>query len=252
MGLLSPVLILLMFAAALLAILTILEAGRRRSPDPKPVANRAVWEEVAKRLGGAIDDQGDESRIRFKWNDRDASLSDTWPTVFRISAGSFGSMNVEFVAPDAVDPRDFTIKKLEDFRVMGVRGNAERAGVFLSPPVRRILRDLVAIGGGRTNVLIDEVLRVEGKPAREVKHLVRFAVLCLQLAQHAKLFVEPASEVRVIETRSVAAGVCQVCGADLGGRLVRCSRCSTPHHADCWEYAGVCSTYGCGGTSAVD
>ena len=45
---------------------------------------------------------------------------------------------------------------------------------------------------------------------------------------------------------------CQVCGGDLEGKLVWCSHCSTPHHADCWEFAGGCSTYGCGTKKALD
>ena len=44
---------------------------------------------------------------------------------------------------------------------------------------------------------------------------------------------------------------CQVCGEDLKGELVWCSYCSTPHHADCWEFNGGCSTYGCGAQKAL-
>jgi len=41
--------------------------------------------------------------------------------------------------------------------------------------------------------------------------------------------------------------VCQVCGAPMrpGDEVVECERCSTPHHRDCWEYLGHCSTYSC-------
>jgi hypothetical protein len=27
---------------------------------------------------------------------------------------------------------------------------------------------------------------------------------------------------------------------------VNCRRCGTPHHKDCWEFNGQCSTYACG------
>jgi len=40
--------------------------------------------------------------------------------------------------------------------------------------------------------------------------------------------------------------ICQICGTPLDGELVWCARCGTPHHQDCWQFAGVCSTYGCG------
>ncbi len=38
---------------------------------------------------------------------------------------------------------------------------------------------------------------------------------------------------------------CLVCGEGLMTDLVYCRRCKTPHHRECWEYSGGCSTYGC-------
>jgi hypothetical protein len=40
--------------------------------------------------------------------------------------------------------------------------------------------------------------------------------------------------------------LCQVCGMELSaGPLVYCSKCKTPHHKDCWDYLGQCSTFAC-------
>ena len=39
--------------------------------------------------------------------------------------------------------------------------------------------------------------------------------------------------------------ICQICGEDITREMVFCRRCKTPHHRDCWEYYGACSTYGC-------
>lgn len=40
---------------------------------------------------------------------------------------------------------------------------------------------------------------------------------------------------------------CQVCGDPLqSGRIVWCQDCGTPHHHDCWTFAGQCSTFACG------
>lgn len=45
---------------------------------------------------------------------------------------------------------------------------------------------------------------------------------------------------------------CQLCGqAATGTETQACGLCCAPHHADCWEYTGLCSTYGCGGIQAV-
>lgn len=38
---------------------------------------------------------------------------------------------------------------------------------------------------------------------------------------------------------------CRVCAHELAERLVMCSRCEAPHHAECWAYNEGCSTYGC-------
>jgi len=40
-------------------------------------------------------------------------------------------------------------------------------------------------------------------------------------------------------------GQCQVCGSEMTDRIVRCAKCGTPHHEECWRYAGECSTYAC-------
>lgn len=40
---------------------------------------------------------------------------------------------------------------------------------------------------------------------------------------------------------------CKVCGESIDGAgIVHCSKCETPHHSDCFQYAGKCSTFGCG------
>lgn len=48
---------------------------------------------------------------------------------------------------------------------------------------------------------------------------------------------------------AVAAGQagprCPVCATGFEGRIRRCERCSTPHHGDCWDYAGGCAVFGC-------
>ncbi len=38
---------------------------------------------------------------------------------------------------------------------------------------------------------------------------------------------------------------CQVCGTEMRERIVHCARCRTPHHEECWTYAGECSTFAC-------
>jgi len=39
---------------------------------------------------------------------------------------------------------------------------------------------------------------------------------------------------------------CLVCHGGLGSDVVYCYRCGTPHHRECFRYAGSCSVYACG------
>jgi hypothetical protein len=45
---------------------------------------------------------------------------------------------------------------------------------------------------------------------------------------------------------------CPVCGTPLSrGSVVRCSKCRSAHHADCWKFNGLCATFACGSTHNV-
>ena len=46
---------------------------------------------------------------------------------------------------------------------------------------------------------------------------------------------------------------CQICGAEISKEhIVYCTRCTTPHHKECWEFNGKCSTFACGETKFRD
>lgn len=38
---------------------------------------------------------------------------------------------------------------------------------------------------------------------------------------------------------------CKLCGQKITSEIVRCSKCHTPYHSDCWEFVGRCSVFGC-------
>ncbi len=45
---------------------------------------------------------------------------------------------------------------------------------------------------------------------------------------------------------ALSESLCQVCGSTMGQPpVVYCRRCRTPHHEECWVYAGRCSTFAC-------
>ena len=73
----------------------------------------------------------------------------------------------------------------------------------------------------------------------------------LDLVATARDFVEALLEIGAnsgvvwVEEARAAGGQCQVCGTEMADRVVQCAACGTPHHEECWLYAGECSTYAC-------
>ena len=50
----------------------------------------------------------------------------------------------------------------------------------------------------------------------------------------------------------LAAGArCLVCRSELDGEIIKCASCHTPHHRECFTYAGACSVYACRGRKAA-
>ena len=84
---------------------------------------------------------------------------------------------------------------------------------------------------------------------RDYAGLETFTLLCLELFDQA---IQASAEgIEFVEARTEAkltlqAAVCQICGESVKLDAVFCRSCKTPHHKDCWEYYGACSTYGCG------
>jgi hypothetical protein len=108
----------------------------------------------------------------------------------------------------------------------------------LSEPIRNVLRNAALFGRfawrlSRAGFLF----RVRGWPERR-SDLDRWLVAAFQLLD--ALPVPPRLEMP-------PDAKCQVCGMPLSeGKVVACRRCATPHHRDCWEFNGRCSTFACG------
>ncbi len=47
---------------------------------------------------------------------------------------------------------------------------------------------------------------------------------------------------------STIGATCAVCGDVAGKTPLLCQRCAAPYHSDCWEYAGRCAIFACGGS----
>jgi hypothetical protein len=83
------------------------------------------------------------------------------------------------------------------------------------------------------------------------RDLLAFTAYSLELFDEAlKTLVDPAAGIEFVESAekepaNLEASICQICGEPIEGGIVYCRACRTPHHHDCWEYYGACSTYGC-------
>jgi len=120
----------------------------------------------------------------------------------------------------------------------------------LHPQIRSVLRSAVIFGTFFWRLSpAGFLLRVRGWPP-DRKELDRWLVVAFQL-----LDALPGSDgkgrvsIGVVRMKIDAEAMCRVCGASLAeGALVKCAKCSTPHHRDCWEFNGRCSTFACGET----
>lgn len=84
---------------------------------------------------------------------------------------------------------------------------------------------------------------------REYEELEKFVLLALELYDHAMKTSAKGIEfvtAKPVANLSLKEAVCQICGETVKLDAVFCRSCKTPHHKDCWEYYGACSTYGCG------
>lgn len=55
----------------------------------------------------------------------------------------------------------------------------------------------------------------------------------------------PDPAIRVVAQGNGDEGRCPVCSTPATGSILACTRCSTPHHTDCFRYNGDCAVYAC-------
>ena len=132
-------------------------------------------------------------------------------------------------------------------------GEPGMAVAILTPAVRSILGHVSIYGDFSWRISrAGFLLRIHGQPATS-KELDGWLGSAFQLldalpgAAHADRVQLDRVEIAIDGDSS-----CQVCGASLAqGAVVRCATCATPHHRDCWEFNGRCSTFACGETRAL-
>lgn len=156
----------------------------------------------------------------------------------------------------ASSPSDLRIGDDEFDSRYVIKSNDERfAREFLDGAARQALDDLRnLLGNDRILVSLNSsrlLVRKESVIAT-IDDLSVFADLAGRLHDRIELLWQRASGIEILDAAEGPADgaetpKCQICGSDIApDARVNCRRCGTPHHKDCWEFNGQCSTYACG------
>ena len=127
------------------------------------------------------------------------------------------------------------------------------ARAILDGPTRQAitdLRDLLANGHLHWSASGSRILIRKRDVIREYPDLSLFARLCDSLYERLLHVWERENGIEILEgppEPSEDAPRCQVCSHPMApDSKVRCRRCRTPHHPDCWDFNGGCATFACG------
>ncbi len=229
---------------------------------------RRRFEQLARRFQGTLDDSGwfDSPSIRFTYQGFPVRIRQT-------SSGSREREEVHRVShplarsgiplPDSTSTcaglcrQVLGVQDIEigcpqfDGRYVVGGNDAAQIRSFLTPAVQMQINQLYFLLGNSHIFLAVQGGQLEIKKLGRVydyHSLEQFTTLCLELlldAQTAEMkgieFVAPAT------VKLSADVMCQICGdAIRTSDVVFCRSCRTPHHEDCWNYFGACSTFGCG------
>jgi hypothetical protein len=131
-----------------------------------------------------------------------------------------------------------------------VHGDDEQAvRQFLSEGVRwQIDRLCRLLGDNRLYILITHGRIHIQKPRIIRKYGDLRELLQRSLELYDQAMITAAEGIKFVEDGQAQAlenVICKVCGEEIVSDMVYCQRCKTPHHGECWSYAGACSVYGC-------
>lgn len=120
--------------------------------------------------------------------------------------------------------------------------------VFRGPRRARLIETIRALGRYMSPVfdVSRERLRIQTSEFEVTRGLLERIVAAGTELTAALLEARPSSILIWDEPASAGRGRCPVCGSPLHGAVTHCLKCRTPHHFECWRYAGGCATYACG------
>ena len=248
----------------LLAMLTV--AIRLSSGSDSRSARRRNYQHLAKEFAGVYMPGGllTTPKVRFRYGTTTAVLTETKSpaahgnrcTQMQIRWPDFHLRAEIRPAGQALEATSLRGMKAvtsgdDDFdRQFLIRGDDEQE-------VRQLLTDGVRWQIQRLRDLIDDdglyILITHGRIYIQKPRLVRRYANLKHLVQRSFELYDQAMITQAVgiefvdsdEAQSLDGVICKVCGESIESDLVFCQRCKTPHHGECWHYAGACSVYGC-------
>lgn len=228
---------------------------------------RRSYQQVARQFSGRFTSGGWFSQpvVRFRYGDTFATLTEaTLRTPYPVRCTQFkikwsdSRFAAEVFSHDAT-PNPHAVRILnrietvdEDFnaRVTVYGTRHEEVNRFLSDGVRwqiirlvELVRDndlYISIGAGHLTIHTPKLLH----------SFDTLKFFCEQgVALYDQAMITQAVGIEFVESgeaMTLEHVICKICGEEIAGHeMVYCQRCKTPHHGDCWQYAGSCSVYGC-------
>ncbi|HKS16778.1 MAG TPA: hypothetical protein VJU16_05660, partial [Planctomycetota bacterium] len=123
---------------------------------------------------------------------------------------------------------------------------------LLKEDLRRRILGLQDLGPGGNRICLDVnrvgiSARVFRRLSNDEEALVSIVETAAEVLRHLRPTPAP-GQVAVGPLKLTDTGACPICGAKADARHA-CPGCGTPHHVECWKYAGGCGMFACAGRS---
>jgi len=260
----GPPAIVFLFAIVIVIVVVIVSIRQSR-------AHKATLRNVARKCGGTFVDGGAFStphlelrfgarsaRVEFWSGSKNSSqytkvtvdVGGASPGILHILEDGFGQSFLKLFGAqdleigDAQFDHDYVIKATPptlarwlfrpERRLEGIRV-VRRLGNYLNPTFDLDARTVT--------VMVRQYFREEIDILTLIECARDFTTFVLEAAAPSGIILE--------DVKVASGGECPVCGTAMNHEAVRCESCRTPHHPECWQYMGRCSTYACKGTRSV-
>jgi hypothetical protein len=145
---------------------------------------------------------------------------------------------------DAAFDKDYVIKATPPELARRIFSRERREeGIRIVRRLRKYLDSTFVVSPQSVTVTVRDYLRDEPDILALIETAVRFVPFAIPNL--------PPVGMEVVEVKVGMEGACPVCGTRTSERAIRCETCHTPHHRECWQYMGSCTTYACNGKRFV-